>query len=257
MTGPAAVLAPLRARYASWLALPADAVVDTRDEEPAEVRAMQLVMRLERQQPAPRTAVLEAAAAASVAVCLHPRSQPGGEWHDDVAAWVSGRIRKVARRARGTHWDAVQQVAGLTAMVAGAEVRALVPGPVAAVPKLVGRLQIAGSDLPSDDPATLEPPAGRPVLWVNPEVPMTVGKAAAQVGHATMLLAAALEPARLEAWAAEGYRCAVRTPTAARWRSLLPGSDPAAAWRERRVVAVRDAGYTEIAPGTITVLAVD
>lgn len=248
------VLAPLRARYTSWLALPADAVVDTHDEEPAEVRAMQLVMRIERQQPPSRTAVLEAAATASIAVCLDPRSEPGGEWHDDVAAWVSGRIRKVARRARGVHWEAVQDLPGLTVEVNGAAVRALVPGPVAELPKTVSRLQIAGSDLPPDDDL---PPAGRPVLWVNPEVPMTVGKAAAQVGHATMLLAAALEPERLASWAADSYACAVRTPEVRQWRAQLPGSDPAAAWRERRVVAVRDAGFTEIAPGTITVLARD
>lgn len=267
MTLPVSVLAPLRARYASWLALPADQVSDTRDEDPDDVRAMQLVMRLERQTPPPRTAVLEAAAAASLAVCLDPRSDLGGEWHEEVVTWVSGRIRKVSRRARGTHWDAVQAVPGLTVAVDGAEVRALVPGPVADVPKAVSRLQIAGSDLPDDDPGPA--PDGIPLLWVNPEVPMTVGKAAAQVGHATMLLAAALEPERLAAWAADGYRCAVRTPSVDDWRSQLPGSDPAAAWREQwgsprqqgrsrrgRVVAVRDAGYTEIAPGTITVLAV-
>lgn len=250
----AQVLAPLRARYAAWLALPSDAVVDTRDEEPQQVRAMQLVMRLERREPPPpRSALLEAAAAASVAVCLDSRSEPGGEWHDEVAAWVAGRIRKVARRARGAHWDAVQSLPGLTATVDGAEVRALVPGLVTELPKVVSRLQISGSDLPPDEPGT--PPPGRPVLWLNPEVPMTVGKAAAQVGHATMLLAAALEPPRLQQWAADGYRCAVRTPWARRWQELLPGPDPAAAWRERRVVAVRDAGFTEIPPGTITVLA--
>jgi peptidyl-tRNA hydrolase len=247
------VLEPLRARYASWLALPADAVVDVRDEDPQQVRAMQLVLRLERREPPPRTAVLEAAAAASVAVCLDPRSSAGGEWHEDVAAWVAGRIRKVARRARGTHWDAVQSLPGLTVTADGAEVRALVPGLVTELPKAVSRLQISGSELPGDDPGP--PPEGVPLLWLNPGVPMTVGKAAAQVGHATMLLAAALEPAELQSWAADGYRCAVRTPSAAQWSSQLPGPDPAAAWRERRVVAVRDAGFTEIAPGTITVLA--
>lgn len=247
------VLAPLRARYAGWLALPAEQVVETHDEDPEQVRAMQLVLRIERREPPSRTAVLEAAAAASVAVCLDPRSEPGGEWHDEVAAWVAGRIRKVARRARGVHWDAVQSEPGLTVEVDGAEVRALVPGLVSEVPKVVSRLQISGSDLPDDDPAP--PPDGVPVLWVNPGVEMTVGKAAAQVGHGTMLLAAALEPERLHDWAADGYRCAVRTPTAQRWRELLPGPDPAAAWRGQGVVAVRDAGFTEIAPGTITVLA--
>ena len=256
MTGPASVLAPLRARYASWLTLSQDAVASSRDEDPSTVRAMQMVMRIERTEPPRRTDVLEAAAAAAVAVCLDPRSQPGGEWHDAIANWVSGHIRKVARRARGAHWAAAQEVPGLTVAVGSAEVRPLVPGLVAEVPKVISRLQISGSDLPPDDPEPPEEGSG-PVLWVNPEVPMTVGKAAAQVGHGTMLLATALEPERLEQWAADGYRCIVRTPTVERWRELLPGADPAEAWQRRRVIAVRDAGFTEIAPGTITVLAED
>ncbi|MFO7191772.1 MAG: peptidyl-tRNA hydrolase [Thermocrispum agreste] len=256
MTGSASVLAPLRARYASWLSLPEDRVADTSDEDPATVRAMQLVMRIERQDPPRRTDVLEAAAAAAVAVCLDPRSRPGGEWHDEVAAWVTGRIRKVARRARGAHWAAAQDVPGLTVTVGTAQVRALVPGLVSAVPKVISRLQISGTDLPADDPEPPQPGDG-PVLWINPEVPMTVGKAAAQVGHGSMLLASALGPRRLAEWAATGFRCVVRTPSVEHWRQLLPGDDPAGAWERRRVLAVRDAGYTEIAPGTITVLAVD
>jgi peptidyl-tRNA hydrolase len=51
------------------------------------------------------------------------------------------------------------------------------------------------------------------------------------------------------------YRCAVRTPTRNEWAKLHPGDDPATAWRTRRVVAVRDAGFTEVDPGTVTVLA--
>ena len=31
--------------------------------------------------------------------------------------------------------------------------------------------------------------------------------------------------------------------------------DPQTAWQQRRVVAVRDAGFTEVEPGTVTVLA--
>jgi peptidyl-tRNA hydrolase len=94
-----------------------------------------------------------------------------------------------------------------------------------------------------------------PLLLLNPEVTMTVGKASAQVGHATMILASLLDEAELAAWAARGYRVAVRTPSPARWKELCPVDDPAAGWRENRVVAVRDAGFTEVDPGTITVLA--
>lgn len=214
---------------------------------------MQMVLRIERSDPPPRTALLEAAAAAAVAVCLEPRAEPGGEWHDEVAAWVSGRIRKVARRARGAHWTAAQERPGVTVEVEGAHVRALVPSLVAEVPKVVSRLQITGSDLPADEPGPA--PEDRPLLLLNPDVEISAGKAAAQVGHATMILAALLDPEPLESWAAAGFRCAVRTPTADRWAALHPGADAERAWRERGVVAVRDAGFTEIAPGTVTVLA--
>jgi peptidyl-tRNA hydrolase len=247
------VLEPLAARYAYWLGLPAEATSDTSDEDPAQVRAMPVILRIERAKPPGRTPLLEAAATAALAVCLDERAEPGGEWHEQLQAWVDGRIRKVARRARGAHWQAVQDLPGVTVNIDGAEARALVPGRVVDAPKEVARLQISGSELPPDEPGPA--PEGLPWLLVNPEVSMTVGKAAAQVGHATMILASLLEPADLAAWTARDYRCAVRTPTVAQWKDLHAGGDPAGAWQRRGVVAVRDAGFTEVDPGTVTVLA--
>jgi peptidyl-tRNA hydrolase len=246
------VLAPLAARYASWLALPADET-NRVETDPELVRAMAVILRIERDPVPSRTAVLEAAAAAALAVCLDPRSRPEGEWHEPVTAWLDGHIRKVSRRARGAHWQAVQAFPGVTVEVDGAEVRALVPGLVVETPKEISRLQISGSELPEDEPGPV--PDGVPVLWLNPAVPLTAGKAAAQVGHASMLLAALLDDSDLKAWAEIGYRCAVRMPAKALWAELHPGTDPAGAWRDRRVIAVRDAGFTEVDPGTVTVLA--
>jgi peptidyl-tRNA hydrolase len=246
------VLQPLADRYAWWLRRPAPQ--DTSDEDPSQVRAMPIVLRIEKAEPPARTALLEAAAAAAIAVCLDPRAtEPEGEWHAEVVAWIDGRIRKVSRRARGAHWAAVQALPGVTMRVGDAEARALLPWKVAETPYEVKRLQITGSELPFDEPGPAA--AGVPVLWINPDVPMTAGKAAAQVGHATMLLAALLPPAELAAWQAAGFPCAVRTPEPADWKLLVPGDDPAGAWQSRGVVAVRDAGFTEVAPGTVTVVA--
>jgi peptidyl-tRNA hydrolase len=175
-------------------------------------------------------------------VCVDPRAEPGGEWHDDVVAWVGGRIRKVSRRARGAHWEAVQALPGVTIQVGKAQVRALVPGRVVDAPKELSRLQISGSELPSDEPGPIPP--GARVLWLNPRVEMTAGKAAAQVGHASMLLAPTLSEADLKEWAAVDFRCAVRTPSTAEWDALVARPD---------TVVVRDAGYTEVDPGTVTV----
>ena len=77
----------------------------------------------------------------------------------------------------------------MTVTVGDAQARALLPGPVDDVPKVVSRLQIGGTDLEPDDPGPPRP--GVPVIHVNAALEMTVGKAAAQVGHASMLYAAA------------------------------------------------------------------
>jgi peptidyl-tRNA hydrolase len=204
------------------------------------VRAMPVILRLER-PPAARTPVLEAAARAALAVCLDPRAAPDGEWHDAVATWVAARIRKIARRARGAHWAAVQELPGVTVEVGGAQARALLPGPVDDVPRVVARLQIGGTDLPDDAPGP--PPPGVPVIWVNGALQLTVGKAAAQVGHASMLDAAARGVVEVPPYA-------VRTAGRARWAQLCAAVEHGAA------VAVRDAGFTEVAPGTITAITV-
>jgi peptidyl-tRNA hydrolase len=229
------LLDPLAARYARPdpsrpLVIP--------PEPDGVVRAMPVILRLERPPPA-RTPVLEAAAAAALAVCLDPRAEPGGEWHDAVAMWVGNRIRKIARRARGTHWEAVQELPGVTWDVDGAQARALLPGPVTEVPKTVSRLQIGGTELEPDDPG---PPApGVPVIWVNASLEMTVGKAAAQVGHASMLYAAAHRLTTVPPFA-------VRDADGGQWAQLCDAAERGEA------VAVRDAGFTEVAPGTITTI---
>jgi peptidyl-tRNA hydrolase len=225
------VLAALAARYTGPR-------VEIAPEVDGVVRAMPVILRLER-PPAARTPVLEAAARAALALCLDPRAEPDGEWHEAVTTWVDARIRKIARRARGAHWAAVQELPGVTVEVDGAEARALLPGPVDDVPKIVSRLQIGGTELPDDDPGP--PVPGVPVIWVNGELGMTVGKAAAQVGHASMLDAAARGLTDVPPYA-------VRTVGRDRWAELCREVERGAA------VAVRDAGFTEVAPGTITAI---
>lgn len=221
-------------------------------DDPAAVLAMPIVLHIPKSDPPARSSLLEAAAIATVALCLDPRVGPGpdgepGPWQEAFRAWNDARIRKVSRRARGAQWRAVQEVDGVTVEHAAAQARALVPGPVGELDSRVSRLQIGGTDVPQDDPPS--PPAGIPVLWINSALGMTVGKAAAQVGHASMLFAGALPLDSARAWAAAGYPCAVRDADPARWRELLAHVE------EGSGVAVKDAGFTEVAPGSVTVVA--
>ncbi|MEU2038189.1 aminoacyl-tRNA hydrolase [Nocardia niwae] len=217
-------------------------------DDPAMVQAMQMVLHLPKTDPPPRSALLAAAASAAVALCLDERVGPGGEWEERYLGWKRSRIRKVARRARGAQWRATCGVPGVTVEIDGAQARALVPGPVGEVDPRIRRLQIGGTDLEHDDPG---PPGPHlPVLWVNATLGMTLGKTAAQVGHASMLLAGALPWEHALRWAELGFHCAVREADPLRWAALAEQVAGGGA------VAVRDAGFTEVAPGSMTVIAV-
>ena len=83
----------------------------------------------------------------------------------NLRSWYGERIRKIARRARGTQWERVQSLPGVTVSVAGASARALVPAPVGEEDRLVAKLQIGGTELPHDA-APGAPDETTPIIWV-------------------------------------------------------------------------------------------
>ncbi|MFI8770927.1 peptidyl-tRNA hydrolase [Gordonia sp. NPDC062954] len=215
--------------------------------DPADVLAMQMVLRIEKTEPPARADVLIAAARAVALLCLDDRCGGDGPWATPMDDWCAARIRKIARRARGAQWAAAQEVWGLTVTEGGAQARALVPGRVGDVDRRISRLQIGGTDLPGE--LSSDPDHAGVVLWLNPGVTMTVGKAAAQVGHAAMLAVKLMEPEQARSWRSAGCPLTVRAATPQSFAALLDADARGDA------VAVRDAGFTEIAPGSVTVIA--
>jgi peptidyl-tRNA hydrolase len=220
----------------------AEAPGDPRDERPQYV--LPLVVRLERDAPPQRTDALETAARAVLTLLADERSRGEGEWAAAVEAWQDARIRKVVRRARGGEWRKALTLPGITVTGGQAEVRVYPPIPLDGWPKDLARLQVSGTDFGDDAPPP--PPApGVPVVWMNPDVEMTAGKAMAQAGHAAQLGWWRLAEPDAEKWAAAGFPLSVRTATREAWARLVRAGLP----------VVRDAGFTEIAPGSATALA--
>lgn len=212
-----------------------------RDEAPQFV--LPLVVRLEKTAPPARTDALETAARAVLVLLSDERALGEGEWARAVHDWQDARIRKVVRRARGAEWRKAETLPGITVNGGGSEVRVFPPVPLDGWPKELAKLQVSGTDL--DDPEAVAPAApGVPVLWLNPELDMSAGKEMAQAGHAAQLAWWELTGPERAAWRADGFRLAVRTAGPEQWAELTGSGLP----------VVRDAGFTEIAPGSCTVV---
>ncbi|ARZ67178.1 peptidyl-tRNA hydrolase [Streptomyces albireticuli] len=221
---------------------------DPRDEAPQFV--LPLVVRMEKDAPPARTDALETAARAVLTLLSDARAATGadgvdGEWARAVRDWQDARIRKVVRRARGAEWRKASALPGITVTGERAEVRVFPPVPLDGWPKELVKLQVSGTDLDDPEPpAPLTGPAG-PVLWLNPELEMSAGKTMAQAGHGAQLAWWGLDEAARRAWRESGFALTVRTADPERWAGLTTSGLP----------VVRDAGFTEIAPGSCTVVA--
>ncbi|MBK4143447.1 peptidyl-tRNA hydrolase [Corynebacterium macginleyi] len=209
--------------------------------DPSTVQAMQIALHLPKQGTPARSEVLAAAARAVVAACLDDRAGEDGAFAAALAGWYGHRIRKIARRARNKAWRDVQLLPGVTV---DDRARAFAPSAVGEVDPLINKLQIGHTDLAMDEPGP--PLADAPIIYVDRSLVMTAGKAAAQVGHGSMMLAADMSQEEAAAWAAEGFPLVVREVDAELFRTACAQED---------AVVIIDAGFTEIAPDSATVCA--
>ncbi|MGH3246117.1 MAG: peptidyl-tRNA hydrolase [Trebonia sp.] len=213
-----------------------------RDEGPQF--ALPLVVLVARDAPPARTDALECAAQAVLRFLSDARvTNPEGEWAAATRAWQDARIRKVVRRARGAAWTRAGALPGITVERRTAHIRVYPPVPVDDWPADLARLQVSGTDF--DDPRPpAEPAEGTPVLWMNPELTMTAGKAMAQAGHGAQLAWWGLSPRIRSEWLDLDFDLTVRVAGKDQWARLLASGLP----------VVTDGGFTEVEPGSATVV---
>ncbi len=180
----------------------------------------------------------ELAGAAAVACVREPA------FAEAVAAWRP-RPGKVCLRARTeAQWEQVlEEPHALAGERDGEAVAALPPRRRSERGPLLERLQAMSTAL-EPPPAAADPTDARLAVTylLNPDAPMSSGKVVAQVAHGAVMAA---EAPGLAAWVRSGCPGRVLAPGRAAW----------AAATERAVARVVDAGLTEVAPGTVTVLA--
>jgi peptidyl-tRNA hydrolase PTH2 len=186
----------------------------------------------------------ELAGAAAVACVRTFADDPA--FADALAAWRP-RPGKVCLRARtaGQWHQVLAEPHAMAGKADGEAAVALPPRPRSQRGPLLERLQAMSSAL---EPAAATADAGDErdavTYLLNPAAPMSSGKSIAQVAHAAVMAA---DGGRVEGWVAAG--CPART--------LAPGpaAFAACAHGALRVACVQDAGLTEVAPGTMTVVA--
>jgi peptidyl-tRNA hydrolase len=162
----------------------------------------------------------------------------------DLAAWRR-RPGKVTLRARPVQWRHVleEEPHALSGDPDREAVAALPPRRRSARGPVLERMQAMTSAL-EPLPGDVEPDRDRVTYLVNPRLQMSSGKTLAQIAHAAVMAA---DDGGLEDWVAAGCPAQVAAPSQRAFDAMC-ASDGLAA----RVV---DGGLTEVAPGTVTVLA--
>lgn len=206
-----------------------------------------MAARVEKSDPPAVSDIFTASALGVIMMLDHAKSLPGGEWHNEVAAWNGARIRKIVRRARASAWERAQSVPGLTVRHGSAEVRVFVPSIIDDAPLEVSKLQIQSS--PLDEPKTVNamPTVDQPTMLIalDPAVEMSWGKRAAQVAHASQRLWQQLSRTERLDWNGATRPVQVIAPSQSLWDELLAVAS----------VTIKDGGFTEVAPGTRTAAA--
>lgn len=214
--------------------------------------AMYLVVREARVPDLPAAALIEAGAQATVRCVDEYLNDPAHA--ESFHEWYAGSFRKITLRADEKQWlrlhdefdlalgfDSFEQTLG----VDFPSVAALPPLRKSARPQLLKRLQAFKGDeltLPAFESVSTD----SITLVVNDAVEMSVGKTVAQAGHAALVLLKLKPGAWQQAWRERELPFLVRSADGS-WDEIID---------QHECAVIRDAGITEVAPRSATVLAV-
>jgi peptidyl-tRNA hydrolase len=178
--------------------------------------------------------MIEAVARASLQAY---REGQGEQWQ----AWLAGRFTKSVRRTGRDLAQLQAQLGGALVRVGEAAALALVPMSYEEMPKSVREGQVAATVRPASGAWPHDRRGLR--LWLNADLEMSTGKAAAQVAHGLLGWWLQASEAEKEQWVAGGEGL---------WLEAVGASELAA---KQGSVAINDAGWTEIEAGSLTVKA--
>lgn len=181
---------------------------------------------------------VKAVALASVLAYVHTGDAPAWE------SWLDGRFAKSVRRAKAGQFAALTPDAASVVEVGAAKAAAFIPSTYEDLDPTLAKLQVSGTDFERSGTWERSPHEGGPWLLVNDGLGMTTGKAAAQAAHGLFVwfLNASADLRRW--WIADGCPFAVEG---------VPATEFAKASQNAQVT-INDAGFTEIEPGSATVI---
>lgn len=183
--------------------------------------------------------VIEAAAIASARSYILNANDP--IWQE----WLSGRFVKSVRRAKASVMDSLEELCIANVGVEDAVAMAFAPMKYGDLPSKIKKCQVQGTDYPKTGIWPYWEFDG-PAVFINKDLDMSTGKTAAQVSHALMLYFMQATEDERETWLLSGCPVTLNEISAAKFDKLK---------NEDGVIAIRDAGFTEVDPGTITVIA--
>lgn len=187
-------------------------------------------------------------AGAGAVLCADMYRQ-SARWRERFADWHARSYRKVALRADAAQCERVLQEMEAAALETDVGLTLLCLPPRRKSEReelLVELVPFTDARRPRTAPESPRPPL---VYVVRPAVMRSMGKAMAQAGHGALMCADQLGDryaAEFAQWRTTGRGGEVRVADDTQWEELKAEGD---------CVAVRDAGFTQVAPGTETVLA--